>query len=86
MNLTKESDIRTHTSLKARDSNIATPYRPETFRGQRGARFVAACRRLKVKAQLDVGNVTGSIQISAELDSPTVYPGPASKVTTTLYA
>jgi hypothetical protein len=41
---------------------------------------------LKSRLQLDVGNVTGSIQISAELDSPTVYPGPASKVTTTLYA
>jgi hypothetical protein len=49
MNLAKESGATTHTSRKARDSNIATPRRPESFPGT--ARRAIRCRLSKTQGQ-----------------------------------
>ena len=57
-----------------RPTQIETLRRPENFPGRRSAPFVP-----RVEHQ-------GLIHIRAELGTPTAYPAPGSRVTTTLYA
>ena len=59
------------------------------FRDSAARGSFSTCRRPMVKAyELGGTNAAGLIHIMADLDAslPSVYPAPASKVTTTLYA